>query len=82
MKRRIELNGLANIHAILQLEADIKDGVVVMNPETIASIENQLNTLERYMLAYNDAIIKGVETPYWHEVRDNPTKFPLNRERK
>lgn len=79
--RRIELNGVANIHAILQLEADVKDGVVSMNLETIASIEKQLDTMERYMLAYNDAINKGVETPFWHEVRDNPTKYPLNRER-
>lgn len=79
--RRIELNGVANIHVILQLEADVKDGVVTMNVETIASIEKQLDTMERYMLAYNDAINNGVETPFWHEVRDNPTKYPLNRER-
>jgi hypothetical protein len=80
MKQGMELNGIANISAVLQLEADVKDGKVVMNLETLSTIKEQLLFLERYMLAYNKAIRNGEQTPYWHEVRDNPTKYPLNKE--
>lgn len=82
MKRQgIELNGLANISLALQLEANIKpDGLVTMNLETLTCIQDQLQLLERYMLAYNKAVSNGLQTPHWHEVRDNPTIYPLNRD--
>lgn len=80
MKRGMELNALANISMLMQVEVDEKDGQMVMNHETFESISNQLQLLERYMLAYNKAINNNTQTPYWHEVRDNPTLYPLNRE--
>lgn len=80
MKQGIELNGLANISMILQVEVDKKSDQMVMNMETFDSIKQQLQLLERYMLAYNKAINDGTKTPYWHEVRNNPALYPLNRE--
>jgi hypothetical protein len=80
MKQGIELNGLANISMLLQVEVDKKNEQMVMNVETFDSIKKQIELLERYMLAYNKAINEGTKTPYWHEVRDNPTLYPLNRE--
>lgn len=82
MKRIMELNGVANIDLMIQVEVDqLPDGRAVMNQETLESIKNQLVNIERYMLAYNDAVNKGIQTPYWHEVLANPTKYPRNRER-
>lgn len=82
MKRAIELNGVANITMLLDLEADnAVDGRVVMNPETLVSIKEQLVLLERYMLAHQAALNNNTEAPYWHEVRENPTLYPTNRER-
>lgn len=80
MKRGMELNALANISMLMQVEVDEKNGQMVMNHETFESINNQLQLLERYMLAYNKAINENTKTPYWHEVRDNPTAYPLNKE--
>jgi len=83
MKRAMELNGVANIDLMLQVEADVQaDGRVVMNKETLVSIQEQLVLLERYMLAYNKAVTNGVQTPFWHEVRANPELYPRNRESK
>jgi hypothetical protein len=83
MKRIMELNGVANIDLMLQVEADIKpDGQVVMNLETLNSIKEELVMLERYMLAYNRAVTNGTQTPFWHEVRANPKLYPRNRESK
>lgn len=80
MKQGMELNALANIGMVLQVEVDVKDDQVTMNVETLNTIKNQLELLERYMLAYNKAIQTATQTPYWHEVRENPNLFPLNRE--
>lgn len=82
MKRGMELNGVANIDLLLQVEVDVKDGQAVMNLETLKSIKQQLVLLERYMLAYNKAVSNDTQTPMWHEVYANPNLYPRNRESK
>lgn len=81
MKQIIELNGVANIDLMLQVEVDIKGDKAEMNIETFASIKKQLVLIERYMLAYNKAVHDGTQTPMWHEVYTNPHLYPTNRER-
>ena len=82
MKRGLELNGVANITMLLNMEADqSSDGLVTMNAETLTSIKEQLVLLERYMLAREIALTTNTEAPFWHEVRENPELYPTNRER-
>lgn len=86
----MELNGVANIKLLIQA-ARLTDKIDI---ETFEKVENQLNILERYMLACADhasAYRTGLEAfqgkfdgplfPYWHEVRDNLQNYPNNRER-
>jgi len=90
MKRGIELNGIANINIILQLlnensparmvDADLKP-VVYVQQETLNNINQQLELLERYMIAFCDATNNNTEPPKWHEVRQNPNLYPTNREK-
>lgn len=85
----MEINGLANIHMIIDgAEGDI-------SPEVAKKIKEQLVHLERYMLAYDDhksnvslgasldrlKIVHTKDEPMWHEVRDNPEKYPTLREK-
>ena len=90
MKRGIELNGIANIQILLN-SPDNGFVVSVMNDtgaaphvcvrvEDMKEIKEQLKLLERYMIAYCQAVNAGTPAPHWHEVRDNPTKYPDNRE--
>lgn len=82
MKRIMELNGLANIDMMIQVEVDVKGDKAEMNVETLNSIKEQLVLLERYMLAYNKAVRNGTQTPMWHEVYTNPDLYPRNRDSK
>jgi hypothetical protein len=79
----IEINGLANIHILLQqVEADFGHEYGLEEGEAaILKIKEQLDLLERYMLAFAEATQRGERPPYWHEVRENPSNFKLNRER-
>lgn len=81
MKRGLELNGVANIHMLLDLETDESNGRVAMNQETVVSIKTQLELLERYMLAREEAFKNNTVAPFWHEVRENPKSYPTRRER-
>lgn len=72
----IELNGIANMQLLLQLEVDKKkvsdnESVYQMNEETYKSLLEQLTYLREYMLAYRDAVNNETSQPYWHEVRDS-----------
>jgi hypothetical protein len=82
MKHGIELNGVANALVLLQVEVDkTDDGRLVMNKETYDSMVNNLQLLERYMLAYCEAVNNGTTVPHWYDVRENPKDYPSNRER-
>lgn len=82
MKRGLELNGVANITMLINMETDTSaDGRVTMNAETLVSIKEQLVLLERYMLARETALTNKTDAPFWHEVRENPELYPTNRER-
>jgi hypothetical protein len=78
----MELNGIANITMILQeaLETGKIDAAVY------GDVSLQLNLLNRYMIAYTDwtrdpyALALG-RAPYWHEVREDFTKYPTLQER-
>ena len=80
-KFHIELNGLANIKILLDdLTSNSPNLDEVLVPA--AKIYQQLDVLERYMLAVADAAREGRTPPYWHEVRENKDKYPLNKERR
>lgn len=87
MKYGIELNGVANLHIIID---EIKDGDTAHNlyrgktqdlTESVEAAREQLFLLERYMIAFTEAMNKGVRPPYWHEIKENPDKYPRNGER-
>lgn len=90
----MEVNGVANIKLLVEQLKDHGDMEVMSShvDEITEKIEEQLNILERYMLAYADhceskqagaygALIVKVEEPLWHEVRENPEQYPNGRER-
>lgn len=67
----MELNGVANLHCIVDL-AKAKGEI---SEDAFTEIKIQLDTLERYMIAHSGRDIK----PYWHEVRDNKNLYKNNR---
>lgn len=70
----MELNGLANIKMILD-RAEIDD-------DSRKRIEAQLETMNRYMIAIGDVLhANELEVQPWHEVRDNPEKYPTLHEK-
>lgn len=86
----IELNGVANIKILLD---DMVKKTDAGNDEALiaaAKIYQQLDTLERYMVAIGNHLYNAEHSfdrteeriPYWHEVRDNKDKYPLNGGRK
>jgi hypothetical protein len=95
----MELNGVANITILInKLEDDLEHSTLT-NPEyeevktAINGIKEQLDLLNRYMIAYSDNkrntmdnLLHGKAThieaePAWHEVRENPSKYPTLREK-
>lgn len=85
----MELNGLANIHMMLQTA---KMDNTKIDPILADKITEQLHLLERYILAYTMAMEVQVETaergepvvdsvPFWHEVRQNPELYPSLKDR-
>lgn len=82
MKHVIELNGVANIHMLIQLETDLnKDGQIVMNEEVIHSINKNLENLNRYMIAFCDAVNADKPVPFWHDILQDPNKYSTNDEK-
>jgi predicted lipoprotein len=76
IKHGIELNGVANIQLLMQLEVDKADDaetggtIYYMNEETYKSIMEQLKYLQSYMIEYCKAVNANVKEPYWHEIRE------------
>lgn len=66
----LELNGLANIHALVYIyQAEL--------PEDFKNrLNDQLDILKRYLIAHADSLAEG---PKWHEVRDNKEQYPTQR---
>lgn len=85
-KRIMEVNGIANLHILLDnLNNDFAIGPSIQQDgirTDYHKAKEQLELLERYMVAYNTAIIEGTQTPYWHDILANPIKYPLNGNRK
>lgn len=74
----LELNAVANLGLLIDsLELQ---GSGSKHFSTIFDIKFQLDRLERYMVAYNYAVQNNTVIPHWHEVRDNPELYPLNKE--
>lgn len=83
-KQIMELNGVANLLLILQsspIENVVREGGVAFE-QAIMAMEEQLDLLERYMVAFNKSIQEGTQNPYWHEIKANPNQYPLNGNRK
>ena len=86
----MEFNGLANLHLLLEKIPVWEDE----EAKAYEQIKEQLDLLERYMLAVSDAQAKAelfwqtatglstyVELPMWHEIKANPKAYPNGRER-
>lgn len=74
---KIELNGVANIKLLMDKLVKTMDN----NDEQlieVAKIYQQLDYMERYMVAIADAVQKNESNPFWHEIRTNKDSFRLN----
>lgn len=75
----MEINGLVNIHLLLDqidylmTEESLDEDHLKLNME---QIRKQLKLLERYMLAVSEK-----KDLFWHEVIQEPHKFPTLREK-
>lgn len=75
----MEINGLANIHILLnQVEFMSAEGSLDEEHLQMAveSIKKQLELLERYMIAVSED-----KKLFWHEVLQDPKKYPTLKER-
>lgn len=70
LPKGIELNGVANIHLMLDMMAPNEPMDVL---EYKNKIKEQLDLLERYMIEYS----KNPDIK-WHEIKANKSKFKLN----
>lgn len=78
----VELNGVTNIQLAMRVRTQ------EISPELKQFIEQELAVLERYLLACEDVRKelsekpgKQLTFPFWHEVRNDPKKFPSKAER-
>jgi hypothetical protein len=70
----IELNGVANMFMII----DNKEG----NDLFEIQMRDQLDLLERYMLAFAEAYKNDESVPFWHEINANPMRYPTLKEKR
>ena len=79
----MEINGIANLHIIVDgLYDKLKEaGQDTKYSQDFIKIKEQLDLLERYMLAVKEAHDNMSQVPYWHDIKANKKVFPLNRER-
>lgn len=92
----MELNGVANLHILVdKLHDELCEAGLSTREikKTLGDMKEQLDILERYMIAYTDIrdefTVLGpadyklleVSIPKWHEVRENRNQYPTNRER-
>lgn len=82
MQRSIELNGIANILILIEMAENAvgHEAPDVEDVEAFKEIKNQVDLLERYMIAFAAAVNNNRDTPFWHEVREAPQNYPLNKD--
>jgi hypothetical protein len=77
----MELNGVANIQMILELQKmKLSEGKLTVGDvvATMSDIEEQLDVLNRYLVAIQK-LNPEIKIPLWHEVRDNKQVYLNNR---
>lgn len=68
----MEMNGIANLLLIVN---DAKeDGT--MDQKSYDQMKNQLDLMERYLVAVETAHNKNEKVPAWHDVIANRNKYP------
>ena len=77
-KYSIELNGVANLLILLDNVEEEMCTITESQVVDMKEMRKQLDTLHRYMIAYNKAINSQTDVPKWHEVRESPSKYPNN----
>jgi len=94
----MEINGIVNIKTqIISLVQLLKQEVTSQDmgdqvDDILLKVERELDFLERYMIAYHDAMQKNLKNtqyygtiymrvPYWHEVKADFLKYPLLRDK-
>ena len=94
----MEINGIANVKAHMALMTDFLNDVVRSTNDRdelakhLLSIEEQLVLLERYMIAYDDAMKENLKNtqyygrihdqiPFWHDIKANPSKYLTLKEK-
>jgi len=70
----IELNGISNIDLILKMrQLDL-----ITEEQAMNKIKTQVDLLNRYMLSIQTSLESNKAVPMWHELLENPEKFPTN----
>ena len=88
----MELNGVSNIKMMVQRAIEENtESHTNLSPELADKILDQLDLLNRYMVAvgdtlqYNDAALcehtQPMEIPYWHQIREDKEAFPTLAEK-
>lgn len=72
MSKRLELNVVQNIQALLYIHKDEL-------PEKFKkALTEEVDLLERYMLS----LVSEQGAPFWHELKAEKNRYPLRREMK
>lgn len=78
----MELNGIANIEIIVRAAMDRNtECYQAISPEIADKILDQLDVLNRYMVAIQNTLEPGHTEliPMWHEVRKDRYKYKNNK---
>jgi hypothetical protein len=84
-KMSIEINGIANMHMLLDAHKHYLEDNVLFAREDEGlhnKMKAQLEMTERYMLAMADSANTGRQLPAWHEILANPKNFKTMSERR
>ena len=73
----MELNGIANILAIIELAKWDKK----IDDKVYEEITDQCDLLERYLLALQRSMLGDGDVPKWHKVKASPSRYPTNNGR-
>lgn len=76
MKPGIELNGVSNMHMLLNEYSSRH----LVQAEFVNKMKEQLDLLERYMLGIADSGLNPGRVPLWHDVIAHKDLFPTRKE--